>query len=304
MYLVSQERLTDWLQTQLDGQVEIQSRHVLDSFQQYAERLQLTHKGQSLQCVFRTYMARFNLWPPFDLDLGQLVADALRGLQHAGLPAAHVLGQGAYLGPAQALLIQWLPGDSIRWPVDEERIVAIAQMMARLHATVPALTLPSYPLSELLMDLQLFAEQMQLADAQAALAHIQPRLGSEQAVWVHGDAHPGNFLWQESGGISPIDWDETGIADYRFDVAYAWALFARRQDESAAACFLQAYQAASGRQVENLAAWWCFLNIRDYIAVEHLRRQHPADSQRSDVANWLEFGESSAQVMREEAGLS
>ncbi|MGJ8669985.1 MAG: aminoglycoside phosphotransferase family protein [Oceanococcus sp.] len=299
MYLLSEQRLHCWIARNFESGFHIEKREVLQSFQQYAERLSLQREGLTLDCVFRTYSAQFNLWPPFQRNLADLVAIALNGSDAKRVLAARVLARGEYLPGTPALLLQWTPGEAIRWPLTKPEIADVADILSRLHSSAVPADLPVYSLQQLLEDLLQKGRDLCLDDACRTLEKLQGQLGEEQRVWIHGDAHPGNVLKREDGRCGLVDWDETGVADYRFDVAYAWALFARRQDDAAAEYFAQCYQTASGRDMQQLNEWWCLLNIRDYIAVEHLRRLHSVDTQRSDVLNWLEFGESSHQAILE-----
>ena len=297
MFLLAEPRLKQWLERQLSQSIAIESRKVLPSFQQYAEQLVLSCAGHELQCVVRTYSAKFTLWPPYDMDMASLVVNSLQSLAQQDFPAPRLLTHGDYLPGAPALLSAWAAGRSIRWPLKQQQIKGIAQTLAQLHACRPAASLPVYKATSLLHTFDQQLQQLDCAPARKVWQRLQGLDQDERLVWVHGDAHPGNFLQDANGDITLIDWDEAGVADYRVDVANMWGLLSGHTGKEAADWFISCYEQASGTQVGPLGGWWLLLNLRDWLAVEHLKLQNARAQLRSDMANWIAYADSSYAVM-------
>lgn len=74
------------------------------------------------------------------------------------------------------------------------------------------------------------------------------------SVFLHGDTHPGNMLWNGETYLL-IDWKSAGIGDPGVDLGNLRMQMAIKHGPDAAEQVLQGWQAEAGRQASNLAYW-------------------------------------------------
>ena len=79
-----------------------------------------------------------------------------------------------------------------------------------------------------------------------------PGLEGRETCLLHGDFHLWNIMLREDGGPVVVDWGQAGLGDPRHDIAQSMLLSKTQNMPGVAQASLQAYEAASGRRLENL----------------------------------------------------
>ncbi|MCC2114070.1 MAG: aminoglycoside phosphotransferase family protein, partial [Hyphomicrobiales bacterium] len=136
--------------------------------------------------------------------------------------------------PMGALIVEAIEGRAPKLP---NELAAIAETLAALHRcpmTGPAESLKraANPLTSMLLEVRDQAEYVEAADldeaAEAAInAELQTvyraveRAGRAPRALISFDAHPGNFLVEESGRAVLVDLDKTRLSSPGFDLAHA-----------------------------------------------------------------------------------
>jgi aminoglycoside phosphotransferase (APT) family kinase protein len=112
----------------------------------------------------------------------------------------------------------------------------------------------------------------------------RPRIDASPRALVHGDYWPGNTLWRYGRLTGVVDFEQVGAGNPAQDVATC------RQDLTflfgphAAEGFVRAYEAASGRQIDDLCFWdlqaaaWSLPEVEQWVVGYH-------DLGRTDVTN-------------------
>ncbi|MFC7623075.1 aminoglycoside phosphotransferase family protein [Microlunatus sp. GCM10028923] len=202
---------------------------------------------------------------PGEVDASMIGTNA-RALQVAAshvlsapeLIAADLAGEAA---GAPATLETWLPGNS-KLPATlhprllEQAGAAIAT--AHLITLSPSPDLPYRPRPVAVDDFAADRREqrmpttplLQEAD-QLVRAHGVP--GAE-SVLVHGDAHPGNMLWSETG-TALIDWKTAGVGDPGVDLGDLRFQAVLRYGLEAAQPVLEGWERQAGRRATSVAYW-------------------------------------------------
>jgi len=197
-------------------------------------------------------------------------------------PAARWLSPGLLRPGSDAYFLDWAPGEAIgRRVVRNPELEGarqklpgqLAATLARVHTVTPAkatLPLPLPPggpaksaVTSLRAQLdRLPSPQPGLELALAWLAERPP--ATEETVLVHGDFRTGNFLVTPEGLAAVLDWEFAHWGSPYEDLAWIsvrdWRF--NRNDKPVGgfaqrAPFYAAYEAASGRKVdEALVLWW------------------------------------------------
>jgi aminoglycoside phosphotransferase (APT) family kinase protein len=210
--------------------------------------------------------------------------EVIRAAVSAGVrtPAVRWLEKDLVRDGADAYFLDWLPGEAIgRRVVRNPELAAarqtlpleLAQSLARLHTVTPAnATLPLKvptpgPAEAALADLRAMLSGMPgvYPAVEFALSWLGEHLPAErEVVLVHGDFRTGNFMVTPDGLAGVLDWEFAhfgspyedlswlSVRDWRFGrLELPIGGFARR------APFYAAYEAASGRRIdEHTALWW------------------------------------------------
>lgn len=92
---------------------------------------------------------------------------------------------------------------------------------------------------------------MQLAEDRL-LAVDRP---SGQTVFLHGDLHGGNMLWDEHSCVALIDWKSAGVGDPGLDLGRLRMNMAIRYGHDAAEQVLRGWEAETGHPAANLPYW-------------------------------------------------
>jgi aminoglycoside phosphotransferase (APT) family kinase protein len=210
--------------------------------------------------------------------------EVIRAALSAGVltPGVRWLEKGLLRVDADAYFLDWVPGEAIGRRVvrnpelaaaREKLPVQLAQTLARLHTVTPAnATLPlevptPSPAEAALADLRAMMAGMPgvYPAVEFALSWLEQRLPAErEVVLVHGDFRTGNFMVTPEGLAGVLDWEFAhygspyedlswiSVRDWRFNrLELPIGGFAPR------APFYAAYEAASGRRIDEATAlWW------------------------------------------------
>ena len=85
---------------------------------------------------------------------------------------------------------------------------------------------------------------------------LVPQKMQVQDSLVHIDYSPGNILWSGDRISAVLDWEEAACGDPAIDVAYMYIhMFLTAPSPDLAGKFVEAYQAATGKQAKNLKLW-------------------------------------------------
>jgi len=182
---------------------------------------------------------------------------------------------------ADAYFLEWVPGEAIgRRVVRNPELEAaraklpgeLAQTLARLHTVTPgARPLPfdpprTSPAQSALDDLRGMLDRLPgtYPAVEFALRWLAARLPAhEEVVLVHGDFRTGNFMVTPDGLAAVLDWEFSHWGSPYEDLAWIsvrdWRF--NRLDKpiggfAARAPFYEAYEQASGRQVDLAHVWW------------------------------------------------
>ncbi|MDZ7728930.1 MAG: phosphotransferase family protein [Dehalococcoidia bacterium] len=206
-------------------------------------------------------------------------AELLRRLQSSPIPVPQVLHaewDPEVLG-ARFIVLEWIDAPHMGEAGPEASFDAFTRMVAAIHALdwdalgLRFLGVPTDPGNAILSELGPFAKRMKAFECQddpllrRALGALQRQRPVEgQLALCQGDINVFNYLFRGGEVVGVVDWEEGRIGDPRSDVGHLIALahlkgapFGDVRDMP----FLQAYEAASGRRLENMEyfrALWFF----------------------------------------------
>ena len=205
-------------------------------------------------------------------------AQVYRSLSGSGVPVPTVLGDRG-----DAILLEWIDGESRPFLLDGASGAAVEDeffaALGALHRLDPA-QLDLFPmpgdarghaLDELrlwsaLADSQLEAGDRLLAYSCAWLEEHAPE-HVQRSVLVHGDAGPGNFIYEDGSVKALLDWEFAHIGDPMDDVA--WCDFRSERAPAFADWRIRdrLYEQASGLTVEptSVAYYAVFVQLRCVI---------------------------------------
>ncbi len=101
-----------------------------------------------------------------------------------------------------------------------------------------------------------------------AVHELRPNLPPVKPALVHIDFWSGNLLWENDQISAIVDWEEAGYGDPGLDVAYCLMELYLEGMDTAAAEFLQAYEAEAGQAITNLAYWELAAAARPMINID------------------------------------
>jgi aminoglycoside phosphotransferase (APT) family kinase protein len=234
-------------------------------------RLRVGHDGASLDLVLRRYTHWLTWHASDDREKAAREAAAIEHARAHGLPVPALYGHGP-----DWTLVAHVDGRRLL-PLDPGAVLdarparSLAALLARLHnLPLPEGPFPRVSTATALRTIRERAASAGDARLSAAAARLRP-LDDGPPVFVHGDPHPGNALFDDDFGVAGvIDWEDAAIADRRFDVAmaYWWML---ERTPSIAGEFIAAYEAASGGPVRDLPRWLAFATVRAWAVAAALR---------------------------------
>ncbi len=217
---------------------------------------------------FRIVVRRYQAFGPY--DRGQKARREFAALQCAyqnGIPAPQPLyldDAGDLLG-IPGIVTPYVAGAQVETPPDPIAWArALAEMLARIHAvpvdhTPRSLLLDANNEASWFVHSENVPEFMQAhPDGERVWQAVKtglPRLEPVPPTLVHVDYWPGNILWEGDRISAVVDWEEAALGDPAIDVAYCRMDIILRGYFEAADEFLQAYEAAAGRPVQNLGLW-------------------------------------------------
>jgi aminoglycoside phosphotransferase (APT) family kinase protein len=238
---------------------EVDSLHPYPTRPSGTFRLRIKDNSTTTEAVLRV--------PVPDWIGPKMIATGARALQLAdnhGLDAPRLIASdldGEYTGGV-ATLETLLPGSSAPPPtVSDERLEAAGATIAKVHAIplTPEHHLPHRPRPIAVDD---FAGDrragrmpttalLQLADDRIRTVGTPP----QQSVFVHGDVHGGNMLWDADICLALIDWKSAGAGDPGVDLGELRKQMALQYGPDAPAHVLNGWQRQTGRDAVNLAYW-------------------------------------------------
>jgi aminoglycoside phosphotransferase (APT) family kinase protein len=215
----SEAALWDWLGSTVGGEIE-NARLLVSGNSRTTWAVDVVTSSAAIELVVRTDTGD----GPFSGTALTLAREAVvyRALQSSGIRIPRFYGYDDGLG---ALAIGRAPGDEA-W--DGEVLDAVLTELARLHALdVDGLQLPGYGTSareELELWAQIARRRVRPESPVLELAFelLRAHFPGEpaRAVLVHGDAGPGNVLWDAGGLSALLDWEFAHIGDPHDDVAF------------------------------------------------------------------------------------
>ncbi len=184
----------------------------------------------------------------------------LRCVAAAGLPVPTprwLDESGAHL-PGPALLLDYLQGAPCFDPTQGARVAqALGELLATLHrAALTGADLPDLPRYRLPPPRPTLDHSLGEAALRAALANAWPPAPTLPApILLHGDAWPGNLLWQGDRLVALIDWEDALLGDPLADLAVSRLDVAWLFGEAAMQRLTAAYVAATGFDLAALPVW-------------------------------------------------
>jgi aminoglycoside phosphotransferase (APT) family kinase protein len=238
-------------------------------------RLHVRHDNVLLDLVLRRY--RHGVTWHADGDTQQPEREA-RALEHArahGIPAPKLYGHGKDWTLVEHVAGRILVPRRQAADIDPRAVHSLAGVLARLHRLpLPDGPFPRATTPDAIRTIRARAE----AAHDERLARLAARLQAMDegpAVFVHGDANLGNVLFDDDFSVvALIDWEDSVIADYRFDVVTTHRYLMRRCPAVAPA-FIDAYEEVSGAPVRDLAQWSALHSLRARAVADALRDVQP-----------------------------
>jgi aminoglycoside phosphotransferase (APT) family kinase protein len=190
-----------------------------------------------------------------------------------------------------AVVMSWLPGHPDVTPEDTDSWVAgLAQTLTEIHDTVldgaAGVLTPAPPDKTWRPD---GGESHPLAAA--AVSAVTARLSSlsSERVFVHGDFHPGNVLWQRGRISGVVDWSAARLESRWSELAYCRADVCLLLGPDVADRLADAYSDIVGATSADLAVYdvmWLF-NIRHHaqVALDAYRDQGHASNLQLSLAH-------------------
>ena len=236
----------------------------------------LSPSGARVRLVLRRYAVYGSY------DRAEKARREFRALQMArahGVPAPEPLyldAEGQLLG-SPGIVTGYVPGPS-EWgaqlvlPADPERRARkMAATLARIHA-VPCGDADRAHLLDANSEAVWFIRSETPTDERLvhpdgpevwrAVRALFPHLRPVPPALVHLDYWSGNLLWRAGEIAAVLDWEEAAYGDPGVDVAYARMELYLLGGASLADAFLAAYEAETGRRVENLGLWELAASVR------------------------------------------
>ena len=205
-------------------------------------------------------------------------------------PVAADLGESVWFG-RPAVVMSWLPGRPDVTPKDTHSwLAALAQTMTQIHETVldgaGGALAPSPPVET--WHPEAGEDHPLTSAAVSAVTARLPSLSSER-VFVHGDFHPGNVLWQRGRISGVVDWSAARLDARWSELAYCRADVCLLLGPDVADRLTDAYSEIVGVTSDDLAVYdvmWLF-NIRHYAqaALGAYREQGHASNLQLSLAH-------------------
>lgn len=254
-------------------------------------RLHVRHDNLLLDLVLRRY--RHGVTWHADGDTQQPEREA-RALEHArahGIPVPKLYGHGKDWTLVEHVAGRILVPRRQAAAVEPRAVRALARVLANLHR----LPLPEGPFPHSTTDGAIETIRTRAAAAgDDRLARLAARLrpiDEGPAVFVHGDANLGNVLFDDALGVRAlIDWEDSAVADYRFDVVTAHR-FLMRRCPTVAPDFIAAYEEAAGAPVRDLPQWSALHSLRARAVADALRDVQPELGVTNTVQDYAEAEE-------------
>ena len=214
-----------------------------------AARLPLVHAAEGWDCsVWRlgdhlaVRLPRREMAAPLVLHEQQVlggIASRLAG-SGVGVPAPLVAGRPAFGYPWSWSIVPWFDGRAglgIPRPERAGWAIPLADALLALHVAAP----PDHPVNPvrgvpLVERAEAVARRLESLRGRAPAVALE-RAGAlwraalaappwqEQAVWIHGDLHPGNLVARGSRLVALIDFGDVTAGDPAYDLAVAWLAF-------------------------------------------------------------------------------
>jgi aminoglycoside phosphotransferase (APT) family kinase protein len=226
----------------------------------------------SRNVFFRKNTFGLTWWKREDPDKAEREAAALMHLRNSSIPVPQYYGHGPYW-----TCVSKMEGIRLRDRTDlyesKQATEETAWVVARLHSLpIPEGPFPHVTSETVIETLKEWAEYVGDARLQAAVCRLRP-LDDGETLFLHGDLNPGNILFDQQMRVSGlIDWEDSVIGDFRFDVVTVY-WFMLRGAPKMAGHFLQSYAQMSGRRIEHLDQWLALLTLRSWALAEVMRKQ-------------------------------
>ncbi len=177
--------------------------------------------------------------------------------------------------PGRGLL---LPRDPTRW------VTELAQTLGKIHAAPlneDELTILTDQRDDLIRLLDrdappsVLAEEPGGTEVWAMMRRLWPTIEPVTPTIVHGDFWPGNTLWLRGRLSAVVDWEQPRRGDPSQDVACCRQDLAVQLGPDAAETFLHAYEAFTGRTLQQLAFWdlymvtWSMGQLEEWLKGYH-----------------------------------
>jgi aminoglycoside phosphotransferase (APT) family kinase protein len=179
--------------------------------------------------------------------------------------------QGKILGMS-GIVTSFMPGKQVLNPTNPEMWARqLAQMLARIHsfdcdpATMPSLMNSNTDAAGFLRYKEIPKRMSEHPDGQIVWDELREQLWHLRPVrasFTHLDYWVQNILWQDDRISAVVDWEEASYGDPAIDVGYARKGFYEMGRADLADLFLEEYEQAVGRHVENLGFWELAASIR------------------------------------------
>jgi aminoglycoside phosphotransferase (APT) family kinase protein len=197
--------------------------------------------------------------------------DLLRALTGAQICVPQVLALDESLQhmPYPFLILDHIDGETaFPTPAADIRIVAVAQMLAFIHAA-PITDLPSLPTrNDPIPELFDYLPQDQEFDPlRQALLILGNTRNDGPAVLLHGDFWPGNLLWNGDRLVGVLDWEDAAFGDPLSDVACTALELRYVTGADGAHRFLQAYNDLRPLNLRRLALWQVYVAAAAHSAM-------------------------------------